>query len=99
MTKFLDCGQKYNITSAIQNDEILINFPPTNILKLDRQFRCNSTSLFTPVYGCVARCTNLGFGVDGEIAINMVHSNGTTETCSINYIIGNMRDLHFIYNR
>ena len=29
----------------------------------------------------------------------MTHSNGTSEICSINYVIGNMRDLHSVYNR
>lgn len=97
--KFLDCDQKYNITHIIQDDNILISFPPTDVLKSDRSIRCNSTSSFTRVYGCVAHCTNLGFGVDGEVVLNMTHSNGTSEICSINYVIGNMRDLHCVYNR
>jgi len=77
-----------NITHFVQNDTLAINFSSNDLLKFNRNVRCNSTSPSSTINGCVHHCTGLGYGQSNTLYIEIQHDNGTIEEfCFIDYTI------------
>lgn len=76
----------YNITHVVQNDTLAINFSSNDLLKFNRNVRCDSTSPSSTINGCVHHCTGLGYGQYNKLSIEIQHDNGTMEEfCFIDY--------------
>lgn len=72
-----------DITHVLENNTLTIYFSSNELLKMERKVQCSSQVNPIDVSGCSHVCTGLVYGEHFEILIQLIKSDGSLISCTI----------------